>query len=255
MTSSGKLGEILPEDDATWRDRLFLTVDIDWAHDDVLSDTINLVDQAGVHATWFVTHDTPVLERLRANPNYELGIHPNFNWLLNGDPRQGADARDVVARMQAIVPEARCVRSHSMAQTTVLLQIFADAGLTHDANHFIPVSAGIPLKPWLLWNGMVRIPYNWEDDVTCAYQEKSMVAPSVEETVQMGGLHVFDFHPIHVFLNTETTQRYERTRALHHLPDELRTQRNSGDGTRTWFTGLLSLMSGHSFSSGVKRRL
>lgn len=253
MMSSGTLGEIQPEDEASWKDRLFLTIDVDWAHDEVLSDTIDLVDQAGVHATWFVTHDTPVLERLRANPRYELGIHPNFNWLLAGDARQGADAREVVARLQAIVPEARCVRSHSMAQSTGLLQVFADAGLTHDANHFIPAAAGILLKPWRLWNGMVRIPYNWEDDVTCAYREMAMAAPGVAETGRMGGLHVFDFHPIHVFLNTETMQRYERTRDLHHSPEELRMQRNPGRGARTWLIELLAAMNGTPPSPAVAR--
>ena len=241
MMSSGKLGEILPEDEASWKDRLFLTIDIDWAHDEVLSDTIDLVDQAGVYATWFVTHDTPGLERLRANPRYELGIHPNFNWLLAGDARQGADAREVVARLQAIVPEARCVRSHSMAQSTGLLQVFADAGLTHDANHFIPAAAGIPLKPWRLWNGMVRIPYDWEDDVTCAYEEMAMAAPGVAETGRMGGLHVFDFHPIHVFLNTESLDRYERTRPFHRNPGELIKYRFDGYGTRNRLLELLEL--------------
>jgi hypothetical protein len=255
MISSGKLGEILPEDEASWKGRLFLTFDIDWAHDEVLSDTIDLVDQAGVYATWFVTHDTPLLERLRANPRYELGIHPNFNWLLTGDARLGADAREVVKRLQAIVQEARCVRSHSMAQSTGLLQVFSDAGLTHDANHFIPAAAGIQLKPWRLWNGMVRIPYDWEDDVTCAYQEMAMPAPGVTETSRKGGLHVFDFHPIHVFLNTDTIERYEKTRDLHHSPEELRMQRNSGEGARTWLIELLAAMHETPPSPAVSREL
>lgn len=90
-----------------------------------------------MRATWFVTHDTPLLERLRANRNYELGIHPNFNWLLVGDQRNGANAIEVIERLMRIVPEARCVRSHSMTQSTGLLQAFSDAGLTHDANHFV----------------------------------------------------------------------------------------------------------------------
>ena len=240
MTSSGKLGEILPENDKTWKERHFLTFDIDWAHDDVLSDTIDLVDQAGVHATWFVTHDTPVLERLRSNPKYELGIHPNFNWLLASDTRQGSDAREVIARLQALVPEARTVRSHSMAQSTNLIKEFSHAGLSHDANQFIPISAGIPLRPWRLWNGMVRVPFFWEDDVTCVYRQKGMVAPGIADAIQNSGLRVFNFHPIHVFLNTESMQRYERTRKIHGSPGKLWKQRNPGSGARTWLMELLS---------------
>ena len=54
----------------TWEGRIFLTFDIDWATDEVLSDTIDLVEAAQVCATWFVTHDTPVLARLRDNPAF-----------------------------------------------------------------------------------------------------------------------------------------------------------------------------------------
>lgn len=61
---------------------LYLTFDIDWACDGVLADTIDLVEEADVCATWFVTHDTPLLKRLRENPKFELGIHPNFNNIL-----------------------------------------------------------------------------------------------------------------------------------------------------------------------------
>ncbi|TSE31339.1 hypothetical protein LCC91_03300 [Tepidimonas taiwanensis] len=76
MTRSAKISEIKPDDPSAWEDRLFLTIDIDWVHDTVLADMIDLLDRFDVHATWFVTHDTPLLERLRDNPRYELGIHP-----------------------------------------------------------------------------------------------------------------------------------------------------------------------------------
>jgi hypothetical protein len=95
MSISAKLGDIRVDELSTWQDKLFLTLDIDWAHDEILAKTIDLLDRSGVQATWFVTHDTPLLERLCANPNYELGIHPNFNWLLAGDSRNGATAVEV----------------------------------------------------------------------------------------------------------------------------------------------------------------
>ncbi len=252
----GKIADILPEVCSTWENRTFLTIDIDWAHDHVLADTIDLIDKAGVHATWFVTHDTPLLEKLRANQNYELGIHPNFNWLLSGDFRHGRNPREVVDRLLAIVPNARSIRSHSMTQSTELLKIFSEAGLTHDANHFIPSTAGIPLKPWRLWNGMVRIPYCWEDDITCIYREQSKTHLGVSETIQMGNLCVFDFHPIHIFLNTECMMRYEKARPLYHLPDKLIAHQNHGEGSRSWLRQLLELMSqSASLSHSTQKKL
>jgi hypothetical protein len=123
-----------------FEETLYLTFDIDWACDGVLADTIDLVEEADVCATWFVTHDTPLLKRLRENPKFELGIHPNFNNILAGrpDPTNGKNAEETVVRLLSLVPEAKSVRSHSMTQNSTLLQIFFDKGLTHECNHFIP---------------------------------------------------------------------------------------------------------------------
>ena len=116
----GRLGEIVPERAETWEGRLFLTVDLDWAPDWAIADCLDLVEEARVAATIFVTHDTPLLARMRANPRIELGLHPNFNPLLDGLASQGS-AETVMRGLQRIVPEARAVRSHSMTQSSRLL--------------------------------------------------------------------------------------------------------------------------------------
>lgn len=152
---------------------IYLTFDIDWASDEVLSDTIELVEQADISATWFVTHDTAILSRLRANPKFELGIHPNFNFLFSGDFRNGRNVEEVLDKIHALVPEAKAVRSHSMTQNSRLMQLFVDRGLTYDCNHFIPEQSGIVLRPWLLWNGLIKVPHFWEDDAVCIYKGNS----------------------------------------------------------------------------------
>lgn len=239
---SGKISEIVPEDNATWTQRLFLTIDIDWAHDYILADTIDLVEKADVSCTWFVTHRTPLLERLRANPKFELGIHPNFNWLLAGDYRNGYDVREVVERLLEIVPEAKSVRSHSMMQSSVILEIFAELGLSHDVNCFIPTIVHVETKPWRLWSGMVRVPYHWEDDLTCLYMDRQIIVPGINDTLERNSFCTFDFHPIHIFLNTESIRRYKVAKAFYHDPESLVAYRNPGRGTRTWFIELLDAM-------------
>lgn len=216
-------------------DHVFLTFDIDWAGDEVLEDTIALVESAEVAATWFVTHPTPLLERLRANPRFELGVHPNFNFLLEGRARPGDSAERILDAIMAVVPEARAVRSHSMVQSSRLTELFMRRGLTHDCNEFIPVQSTLALRPWRLWNGLVKVPHFWEDDATCIYGGPF----SVTRLLTTAGLKVFDFHPIHVFLNTEHLDRYERSRAIHRDPAALRRERFEGRGTRTALLELL----------------
>lgn len=207
----GKIGEIEPENPETWQGRLFLTFDLDWAIDPAIELCLDMVEEAGVAATFFVTHETPLLSRMRANSRWELGLHPNFNPLLDGSAEQGAiRAADVLERLRQVVPEARAVRSHSMTQSSRLLDVFRDFGLTHDVNHFLPAHVGIALRPFRHWNGLVRVPYCWEDDVALHYGD----GPDVLEIARRG-FAVFDFHPIHVALNTRSIAHYESTRHCH----------------------------------------
>lgn len=238
--SFSTISRIDMNDPGSWKDKVFLTFDIDWAHDEVLADCIDLVEQADVFATWFVTHETPLLARLRANPKFELGVHPNFNFLFSLETQAGASAEEVLERTMALVPDATAVRSHHMTQSSSLLNLFRSKGLTHDCNHFIPMTAGIALTPWLLWNDMLRVPYFWEDDIMCIYSQQQAL-PGIDDLLKQDGLMVFDFHPIHVYLNTENLQRYERTRPLHYRPGELLQERFSGEGARTALQTLLNV--------------
>jgi hypothetical protein len=209
-----------------------LTFDIDWACDEVLQDSIDLVERVGAPATWFVTHDTPLLSRLRANKNFELGIHPNLNPLLTGTP---GDAEQIIDDLLKIVPDAVSIRCHSLVQSSRLLDLFQSKGLIFDCNHFVPEQSGIELRPWRLWNEIVKIPHFWEDDAVCIYEHNA----SISDLLVRDGLKVFDFHPIHIFLNTEDLARYSRTRSLHHKAAKLLAHRYVGAGTRTHFLDLL----------------
>lgn len=232
----GKVTDIDVGDPSSWEDRVFLTLDLDWAIDPAIALCLDVIEETGVAATLFVTHDTPLLERMRRNPLIELGLHPNFGPLLDGRAEHGATARTTLALLRDLVPEARAVRSHSMTQSSRLLELFKSIGLTHDCNHFIPAHAGIELRPYSHWNGMTRVPYFWEDDVDLIYGE----GPTVLDLAVGPGLKVFDFHPIHVALNTQSIDHFETTRAAHRDWTELRSAASpDGGGVLGRFVALL----------------
>ena len=237
----GTISSVRVDDPATWEGRTFLTFDIDWAHDAVIQYAIDIVERAEIPATWFVTHATPAIARLRTNPAMELGIHPNFlPLLMQGNIANGATAEEVVDRLLEIVPEAKSVRSHSLIQSGRLLELFRDKGLTHEANAFIPEQSGIPLRPWIDWFGMVKVPYFWEDDFWCESPESS----EPHELKGRAGIRGYDFHPIHVFLNTESLDRYERARLAFQNPEMLAGHRNgAGDGVCDMLRQVLALPS------------
>jgi len=117
------------KDSKSWENKIFLTFDIDWCSDEVLEYTLDLLDQFDAKATFFVTHQTKLLDRIEKNENFELGIHPNFNFLLNGDFRYGKSMGEIVRYYLEIVPNAVSVRSHSMTQNSNILDLFRKNGL------------------------------------------------------------------------------------------------------------------------------
>lgn len=213
---------------------LCLTIDIDWAHDIVIADTLSLIAEAGVAATWFVTHPTPVLADIRATPRQELGLHPNFNPLLDG---AAGSAKETLLLLRDIVPEAVSVRSHSLVRSSRLSVLFRELGLTHESNYFLPPSAGPAIEPWLDFSGLVQVPIRWEDDVRLLDET---IGEPVTHLGEIRPLTV-DFHPIHLFLNTTCIAEYEQARAIAQDPAALRERRGveGSGGSRDRFLALL----------------
>lgn len=230
----GLVREIDPADDRSWRNRIFLTFDIDWANDEVIADTVGLVERYDVPATWFITHRTKLLDRIRSNKRFDVGLHPNFNSLLDGDTAKASSAASVLLTLRELAPEATTVRSHSLAQSERLVDLFVAHGLRHASNAFIPIGRDNRIAPWRLWGGLTMVPHCWQDNVAL-----KLDIPFPDRADASRHLIVCDFHPIHVFLNTEDLDRYERTRQLHQEPDRLVGHRFGGEGTRSRLLALL----------------
>lgn len=232
--NTGFVGSISISDSESWRDKWFITLDLDWAHDDVLSYAIDLVEEAGIRATWLITHESGLLNQLRSNPLFEIGIHPNFNGLLSGEKAGlGSFPSDIIADLLRFLPEARVARSHSLAYSSRLSDTFLESGITHDLNSYIPSHATRFMSPWRLPNGQVRVPTGWEDDLEFPLK-------AVPDWSRWDGIRVVNFHPIHLFLNTDNSRRYEATRLLHQNPEALLKNRNKGFGTESVFASLIS---------------
>jgi hypothetical protein len=99
------------------------------------------------------------------------------------------------------------------------------------------------LAPWRLWNNIVRVPLYWEDDYHCVTKNQRNFDKVINTNF---GLKVFGFHPLHIFLNTESLNRYELVRSFQNNPDKLINYRYTGEGTRSRFVKLLNLISNKS---------
>lgn len=232
MITFSNLSKIVPNDRETWDRRTFLTFDVDWAHDEIIEDCFNLVSSYSVPSTWFVTHHFSLLSALTDDKEVETGIHPNFNNILFEETNK--TSFEILQDILSIVPDSKSIRSHSLTQNERLIDLFHEFGLSHVSNFFIPHTAKIDAIPFYLWDSMIMVPHFWQDNVS---MKMNLEFPTKERL--LSGLQVFNFHPIHVFLNTGNLELYEKTRPIHNNPKELLKFRNNGSGVRTQLINLL----------------
>ena len=192
-------------------DDIVLTFDIDWAPEYAIEHTIDVLAASRTKATWFVTHDSPGVRKLLQYPElFEVGVHPNF---LEGST-QGSTYHAVMQHVMAIVPNARCVRTHGMVYSAALSRMFAvDFKLQVDSSIFL---AGMPhISPREVFYGeevLLRVPYFWSDDGEMTIERHPSFSFCARKFAAPG-LKVLCFHPIHVFLNSDSMQTYSEWKA------------------------------------------
>jgi hypothetical protein len=223
-------------------DDVVLTIDIDWAPDFTIDFVAEQLISRQVRATWFVTHMSPAIARLKLYPNlFELGIHPNF---LPGST-QGDTPDAVLRHCMTLVPEASSVRTHLLFQSTLLLrQILAQTRITTDVSLFLPGTPHIRPVEWL-WrrHTLLRIPYFWADDFE---MERNIPCWCLAPHLGVGkGLKVFAFHPIHVYLNSADIEIYQTlknriTKVSEASPRVLDTYIRTGEGTGALFKEVIA---------------
>jgi hypothetical protein len=208
------------------------TSDIDWAPEAVIADTIDLFNTYNVKCTLFCTHHSAVIDSIKHDENFELGIHPNFIPVMT---QQKGTINEAIEKVLEIVPDAKGVRSHSLVQSTPLFETFKNYGLQYEANTNLPYKNDI--EPYKLWNGLVKVMHNFEDDVHFMYKH-----PFNDTRINTfeNKLNVFSFHPIHIYLNTDTEQMYNNARMHYQNAGELIKHRNTkAPGTRDMLIYLL----------------
>ena len=228
-------------------------MDMDWANDGVLADTIALVDRLDIPVCLFVTHDTPMLAQLRNDPHFTLGIHPNFLPQLNGQTTK--TYRKTIEELLAIVPEGKVIRCHALIDATPILVTAEELGFRADMNLFIPFSSGITLSPFRHFSGLLRLPFFYEDDAWA--QEPDHASPEDHLMNGESGLRIFNFHPIHLYLNMETMERYQRAKPYYHEFEKLAPFVNHGEGfgARDFLVSLKEIADGHGIRFGKVEEL
>lgn len=222
--------------------KIYITFDMEWACDGVLEYIHCLIRKHHIKATIMVTHKTDYLEEFRRDKNIELGIHPNFNPLLSGESRQ-MNSDSIIDNLMELIPEAVTVRSHSLTESSKLFEKFVQVGIKNELNLYIVPTSGTVVHPYIGYSGIRRIPFIFEDDVALENKRDGIREYPVEYYLgeEFDLPRIFNFHPNHVFLNTENIERYNKTKMFYKDLNELGRYRNNDltCGSETFFLKII----------------
>lgn len=183
--------------------KVILTFDLDWCSDKVLQYTLDKLISAKVSATFFVTHDTPLLNKIRKYDFFELGIHPNFN----RNTTHGNSIEKIIDYCLKIVPEAVSSRSHGLKISSNKLIFMMKKAIKIDCSIFMPHVDNLESFYFKInKNKILRVSYNWEDDYEFYQEEKKYTY----DTIKHLKIAILDFHPIHVVLNSNSEELYNQ---------------------------------------------
>ena len=223
---------------------IVLTLDVDWAPDFMIDAAMQILIDHNVRATWFITHESPAVERLKQNADlFEVGIHPNF---LPGSSH-GDSVESVLRHCLAMAPQATSVRTHALFQSTPLMNyILQQTHIQTDASLFLPHTPFLrPLDYRVGGRTLVRVPFYWADDFE---MERAEPCWHLDQIEKVDGLKVFDFHPVHTYLNSRSLESYvllkRGTMKLNELRQAVSDDLvNTGDGARTLFVEIVQHLS------------
>lgn len=207
---------------------IMLSLDIDWAPDEVIEYSLSILESYGITATLFMTHLIDIDTR-----DHEIAIHPNFTTLELD--------KHIADRMQDY-PDSQGVRSHSFFFTERLRPVYKNYGFMYQSNVMMYMQENI--QPYFMAPGMVEVPLCWMDNFYIVMESDKADFVLPPGYLERPGLKLFNFHPVHVYLNTCSLEDYEKAKQFYHRSEELVKYRNTARrGVGDMFVDLLKYIS------------
>lgn len=207
-----------------------LTIDIDWAQDFIVEDTLSLLDKYGIKATIFCTHRIGV----KIDKRHELGIHPNIKSI--------DECKKKIGELIRIYSKSIGIRNHALFSSYYLYNIYKEFGLKYESNYMMYGHNDI--RPFSMANGVLQFPIYFMDDVYLRGQRAKSDKFHIRKfiTSSKSGLRIFAFHPIHIYMNTCDMKDYHKFKLLTVRKDIDRLRNSKYPGIRDMFEALLYFM-------------
>lgn len=205
-----------------------LTVDTDWVPEALMEEVVGTVIPSDIPATYFVTQSYKCLV------NCEKAPHANYLHMAD----LGGALDSALKHCKGAVGH----RAHSCVWSERLRALFRERGILYDSSVMMYLESGI--RPFRLGARLWELPLYFMDFFHMEYCELSGLRPFdlALFPLEQEGLKIFDFHPIHLFLNTPSLANYAIAKPHYQDVDALRKFVYSGYGTRNLLVDLIRLL-------------
>jgi len=203
-------------------DVVVLTIDTEWTPDKLIRNAADILNEYGVSATFFSTHDDGV-----SLDNHERGLHPNFF-------EDSISEEEVFEDISQLYPEATGSRSHGLYIHSGLRNLYPEHGISYESNYMMYGESG--LHPFYMYDDVVQLPIYFMDDMWMRRGAKDF---DVGDMLDKPGMKVLAFHPSHIYMNSHSIEFYEEQKEYYHDPKKLRENRYDDEGVTVLFRDIL----------------
>lgn len=168
---------------------LIVTVDLDWASEPAIEETLDFFQERGITPTVFATHRSSRVES--SLKEIEVGLHPFFH----PDSSHGKTTEEVIEAVLNIPHNVPAFRCHRYAVCNESNKLMVDAGMKIASNICTDLEI---VPPFIDRFGLIQVPIYFEDG---GYLWNGYPLVSTFQPVE-GAITVMNIHPMHFALNT-----------------------------------------------------
>ncbi len=172
---------------------LIVTVDLDWAPEPAIEETLDFLEAQGIPITVFTTHRSARVESCM--DKIEVGLHPFFD----PDSSHGTTIAEVVKHVIDLPHNLPAFRCHRFAICNSSRQALSEADFLISSNVCTDLEIVSPFRDRF---GLLEVPIFLEDGGYLWRKHPLKISRELTSLILGKGTKVIIIHPMHFCLNT-----------------------------------------------------
>lgn len=219
---------------------LTITLDLDWACEAAIEETLNFFYDKKITSTIFITHFSKVVEANMAQ--LDVGLHPFFG----ENSSHGNSIAEVVKYVMGLPHNLKAFRCHRFGVCNLSKQAMVEAGMQISSNVCTNLETVPPFQDRF---GLLEIPIFFEDGGYLWQRHSLEINQTLTRILTNSGPKVLLIHPMHFVINTphfnymrDIKQSVNRDSWRQLNQSQLNKFRWKGRGIRDFIIDLLNLV-------------